>query len=269
VCLAEEEIKWLRSDFPPFSIPSGPYVDKGPCDLATALLIDKLDDYKNIVMLSNYKRTLSALKQQKKVGSAVLLKTPEREKFIEFSIPYIVLLPNGIVLLKSQVGKFKPYINKKGYISLEKTITESNLKAGISSGRKYSGIIDKVLKEYKNNENIYVNHKIPIIKPLLILMLKGRLDYILCYPNEARYYAKQLGENEKIVWLPLEGMPKHTLCYVGFPKNEWGKNIINKINPILMKHRNTPEFHNSYESWLDEVSKKRYREYAREFYLNE
>ncbi len=49
-------------------------------------------------------------------------------------------------------------------------------------------------------------------------------------------------------------------------KNEWDKNIIEKINPILKAHRNAPEFHEFYEFWLDDVSKKRYREYDKTLY---
>ncbi len=95
----EEKIIWFRSDFPPMSIPSGPYADKGSCDRVTALLIDKLNGYNHTVIISNYKRVLLEIKKQHKSGSAALLKTPEREKFVEFSIPYRVVLPNGIELL--------------------------------------------------------------------------------------------------------------------------------------------------------------------------
>ncbi len=263
---AKEEILWIHADFPPFSIPIGPYINQGVCDQISQLIIDNLDEYKHTKTVSNYKRLLYEIKMQKNVGSAALLKTPERERYIEYSIPSLLLLPNGIAIHKSNLDKIKSYINNDGYFNFEKAISENRLKVGISVDRRYSGIIDETLKKYNRQGNIVIKYKSALIKNLFYLMLKGKVDFIPCYPIEAQYHATQFSSENEILFFPVDGMPEYTLNYVGFPKNEWGKNIISKVNVILGKYRQTSEFHKFYESWLDEASKKRYRKYVNEFY---
>ena len=122
--------------------------------------------------------------------------------------------------------------------------------------------------KYKNHKNIIVLYDQNLSNNLFELMVAGRIDYIIGYPYEGQYYSK-ISDMEDVVCLPIEGMPDYLLGYVGFPKNEWGKAIIAKINPIIKSNRNTPAYHSAYEFWLDEISINRYRQYAREVYGNQ
>lgn len=100
----------------------------------------------------------------------------------------------------------------------------------------------------------------------MAMMHRGRLDYIIGYPIEGQFLNKALGGKSTIESFPIEGMPDYFLGYIGCPKNEWGKEVITKINAVLQSHRNTPEYHAAYEFWLDENSIKRYREFVKEVY---
>ena len=264
---AKETISWLWRPFPPVFIDDGPDANKGYGDFVVNLLISNLDEYNHNFLKSNVARSLMLFKNQKNVCDPAILKRPDREPYIEFSIPAYVLIPNGVVIQNHQLNKFRPYMNDEGLFILEKAITQSDLKLGISTERAYGGIIDEILLENNNHENVYINYYEEDAH-LYKMLQAGRIDYTIAYPMEAQYFAKKIKNGEKLVCLQIEGMPEYYFGYVGAPKNEWGKGIIKKINTILKENRNTTEYHAAYEYWLDENSIKRYRKYVKDVYGN-
>lgn len=264
---AEDEILWSYLNLPPIHIEAEPFANKGYADFVLQLLIHNMDGYKHNILNCNMGRTMIMFRNQEKIGHPAILKTSDRENYIEFSIPAYVLIPNGVLMPKNHLNQFKPYMNNEGQFLIEKAITQSDLRAGISFDRAYGGIIDSILIKYKNHKNIVVNYvDKPLTKNLFAMMQLGRIDYLIGYPIEGQYYAKVTSNSENIIYLPIAGMPEYILGYIGFPKNEWGKTIIKKINTILEKHRNTHEYQDAYEFWLDENSVERYRKYVREVY---
>ena len=262
-----DEINWIYLGFPPVHIEEVPFANKGYGDFVLQLLIDNLEGYEHKRLKCNIARALELLKDQAKVGHPAFLKRSDRDSYVEVSVPAYVLIPNGILVPSHQLSKFQPYINDEGKFLLEKAITKSNLKIGISAERAYGDIIDKILMKHKNHKNIFINYdEAFLLKRLLIMMNAGRIDCIIGYPNEGQYYARQPENNLKLNSLPIEGMPDYFLGYIAFPKNKWGKSIVKKINSILKKNRDTTEYKAAYEFWLDENSIKRYRKYVREVY---
>ena len=262
---AKDTISWLMRPFPPVFIDDGPEANKGYGDFLVNLLIDNLDGYNHLFLKSNVARSLMLLKTQEKVCNPAILKRPDRESYIEFSIPAYVLIPNGVIIQKKQLNKFRPYMNNEGLFLLEKAITQSDLKLGISIERAYGGIIDKILMENKNHKNFYINYN-KEEDHLYKLLQAGRIEYTIAYPMEAQYFSKKIENGENTVSLQVEGMPGYYFGYVGAPKNKWGKEIIKKIDAIIEKNRNTTEYHAAYEYWLDENSIKRYRKYVKAIY---
>jgi len=261
---AQDKITWLYSGFPPVQIESGAYAKKGYIDFVVHLLIDNLVDFEHSELKCNYARSHELLKEQERVAHPALLKRSDRELFTEFSIPSYVLLPNEILVPTRVAHKLKQFIDDDGLFHLEDAITQSDLRLGIASERAYGGIIDKVLEKHQNNPNIHVRYETDLLTQLFKLMEHDRIDYIIGYAAEGQYFEKTKKTNDRIVSIPVKDMPKYYLGYVGLPKNLWGKSVIGKVNAILEKHRNTPEFHAAYEYWLDDEAKKRYRKLVKE-----
>lgn len=57
------------------------------------------------------------------------------------------------------------------------------------------------------------------------------------------------------------------LSYVACSKNEWGKEVIEKINRILLEQRPTDAYRGSYERWLDDSSLEPYRQLYKKVFL--
>ncbi|MCP3926001.1 MAG: TIGR02285 family protein [Desulfobacterales bacterium] len=260
----KKELIWLKGELPPYVILSGPFKKMGNIDYIQNLVEQSLREYKHISMVANTKRIFFELKKRDMVAFASALKTKEREKNVIYSIPYLLVLPNAILIKKSKLKFFKPYINK-GVFSLEKTVKESDFKLGIEAGRAYGSPVDKILMKYKGNKNIKVYYD-NISRKFAKNLLKNNIDYTIGYSCEMTYFLKKLKKKENVISVPIKGMHEYLLVYFVFPKTKWGKKVVIKVNTILRKHRNTELFHKSYEYWLDNMGKKIYRKYVKEFY---
>jgi len=261
-----ETITWIHADFPPSTILSGPHMKKGLCDKMEQFLSKELPEYKYEEKVANFARIIKELEGQKTYLCASLVKNPERENFIQFSEISQISLPNGIVFLKSNYENFKPFLNKDGKIDLDKLIKNSNMKLGYAKGRSYTGIVDQLIKKYKEKENLYGRSGLDVFHGLLEMMLVNRVDYIIGYPQEARYFGELTLTTEKLSFLLVKGMPDYLPVYIGAPKNEWGKKIIAKIDKILLKKRHTPEVLAFYANWIDDNSVKIHKRIAREVF---
>lgn len=265
ICGELPKIIWIHADFPPSTILTGEDKGKGVGDKTEKLLQDRLTEYEHTETVANYKRIIVQLEAGDKVICTALLKSPEREKFIEFSEISQISFPNGIILKETTYSEIKKYLNNNGELDLEKLLL-SDPKIGISKGRVYGEAVDTILAKHKNNDSVYERSGTDIFKGLIKMMLAGRIDMVLGYPQEFKYVAKEIGNKESIMYLPVKGMPDYLPVYIGAPKNAWGKAIIKKINSILLEKRHTEEYLKFYEDWIYENSIPRYRQVAKQVY---
>lgn len=260
-------IQWLYTEQPPiFFITKGYGAGMGTGQRTTLFFINQLKDCDHVLNSANVARVISTMKQYENACHASLYPTPEREKFIEFTIPVRITLSNALIILDSQRDRFKPFLNAKGHISLEDLI-KNGFRIGIAKGRVYRGIIDATLKKYKNNRHIIEHPGLEdAVGKLVRMMVAGRIDALLGYPAEAHYVARTLESTTKVRSIHITGMDEYGLSYAGCSKTERGKAIVKRLNAIILKHRTTPQFMDFVEHWLDTDEVKRLRGYvAKEF----
>lgn len=252
-------------DFPPFLIPSGEFTEHGILNYFRDSFIEEFDDYTLIVKRSNDMKIWSELNKKPNVIISAGLRTSERLKIGIYSTPYLLLLPNGIIIEESNYNSFKPYLNEVGEVKLESLITESNLKGGISLEQVYGGIIDEILKKHRYNPNIYPDYFKSFEEKIYSVSDKV-LDYVFGYPVEAEFFMKIHPDSSKIINLPIEGMTKYSLVHVVVSKSDIGQKIIGEVDNFIDKTIRKKEFHEKYEYWLDEENKIRYRRYIKEVF---
>lgn len=261
------QLVWYHAFFPPVTITEGPDQGKGFYDLITQHLIRELPQYDHTLHVANYQRILQEIKDGSKVCCASLYKTPEREKFTAFSVPVVLVLPNGVTIRKEQHNLFKPYIDKDGKIELSRLLQDEKLLLGIAKGRKYSGGIDEILNEHVGKSNVVERSGKDVFKGLLGMLKARRVDYLLGYPVEAQYLADKAGYRDDILFFPVaETKQIFTLGHVGCPNTDWGKSVIEDVNEVLLENRDTETFYQYYESWLDHKTAQEYRKIATEFF---
>ncbi len=256
VAAAEETVAWMEVIFPPGYIQEGPFKGQGYEDVVTDILQENLPEYRHEVMMGNVARMFHEFKQKKNVCNVALFKTPEREKFMHFSIPSTFTLPNRLIALAGGSES----LHEGSAVSLD-ALLKKDVRLGVSRGRSYGKPIDKVLKKYESDGSVFLHSGEDVFQSLLKMLLKGRLDYMLGLPEEAVYVAERMGVKDKIVTFQIQeskGGYDAWLGHVACSKTDWGKRLIDRINTILLKQRPTDRYRMAYERWLDENSIKIY-----------
>lgn len=265
-----DEILWYRAYFPPVTIPSGADAERGFFDHVMNFIIGNLPEYKHLQRTANFKRIISEMKKGGNSCCPSLYKTNAREEFTSFSIPAVVVLPNGLIITEKNKDKVRPYLNKEGKVSLTRLLEDQRLTLGISNGRIYSGGIDEVLQEYEGKANIYTRSGADVFKGLLSMLFLGRIDYTIGYPTEAKYFSKEQMEYKKYVFYPIEeNRISFTLGYFGCPRTDWGDEVIRKVDAILQENRDKEKFLSFYEEWLDDSTKPMYRSIVSDYFKSE
>lgn len=262
----QEIINWYRADFPPVSIPRGNHANEGFFDKTMSFLIERLPEYEHHFQIANFKRIMFQLEKNRNVCCPSLYKTKDRERFVTFSTPAMVVLPNGIITSKINRSKFAPHLDADGKISLNSLLQDNNVTLGISSGRLYSGGIDQILKQFIGNKNLLVRSGDDVFRGLMNMMRMGRIDCLLGYPVEAGYFVRESNKVYDFIYYPIkESSVPFTVGHIGCPNNEWGRTIISRIDEIVKKHRDK-EFINFYGEWLDSATREVHQKMAQDYF---
>jgi uncharacterized protein (TIGR02285 family) len=255
----KETILWLHPDFPPVYIVNGPSAGTGLGDKVSEYIFKHLPEYSHKQKVSNFRRIIKTIWAGKKVCSMVLLKNSERAKVVAYSEQILASPQNAIITSKRLLPAFSSLRDANGAVSLKDLLQKSDLMLGYSLGRSYSSEVDKIIRTYGNNKNSMATSGVNIFEGVMKMIKHRRLDYTIGYAYEGEYMARHLGFVEDIISIPLKEHPNLVPVYVGCPKTIWGRKIIAKLNPIILKLRLKPDFYGIYKEWMDLSAWERYK----------
>lgn len=242
-----EEITWLAMQFPPFYIAEGPDRGQGIADVVTRRLQGHLGGYQHRTEVAEPAAIMARMKAGDRVCSAAYIRTADREKVLAFSAPDLILPPNGITVRREALPRF----GDGGPVSLERLLADRQLKVAVAVGRSYGPALDALLERHKASPHVYWRRGDDIYSSLFDMLARGSVDYVIGYPYEALYFARQRGIADQVVNLPLAELPDYTFAHVVCPKTEWGQRVIAEIDAALRVERGRPEYRQAIERWLD------------------
>jgi uncharacterized protein (TIGR02285 family) len=251
------EITWLTMEFPPFYIHAGKDRGMGIADAVTHRLERHLAGYSHREELAEPATIMTRLKAGDHVCSAAYIRTPEREKVLEFSLPDLILPPNGVTVRRDAVSRITGGAPEP--VSLARLLKNHDLRLAVAVGRSYGPTLDGLLERAKGSPHVYWRHGEDIYASLFDMLVKGSVDYVLGYPYEALYMARERGVEGQVVTLPLVELPDYTLAHVVCPRSDWGRKVIAEINRALLVERPKPEYRQAIERWLDAPLQEEFR----------
>ena len=241
---AKETITWMVVDWPPLMILEGDDKGKGLADVFLTLYQQNLPQYKHHNMMMNFARYWHGAKNGEPICNLLTLKNQGREDYMHFSIPAAMTLPNSIIMKQENIAKLG---NPKSY-SLAKLMVDKQFIGILESGRSYSQQIDVLLNEHQASSNLI--RGVNSARQLIQMLELGRIEYIIEYPYIADYLRSQYTkQTQQFGSIGIDEIPPYYLTYVACPKTDWGKNVIDSVNQMLLKIRPTPEYHAANERW--------------------
>lgn len=229
-------VRWMTIDFPPLFMVSGP--ERGVGDYAQGLAVANLPGYEHVqqAVPPNYQRVEQEMKGRENVCFAGFLKTPERERFMTFSEPYLMMLP---VQLFVPAGR-EPLAHEKGGVDLRGLLDAGNFRLGVLGGRRYGATLDKVIDSYGEHGPVYRRYSKDQLRGLInMLMAHDRaIDGVLAYPGEITYLARQERSAPRpLRAYPLQGAPAAIFGYFACSRGRLGQAVIAGIDRTIAQIR--------------------------------
>lgn len=254
---AEEiQITWQMPDFPPVLIHQGPLKGTGYADVFLRYFIEKTPEFRHRIEASSMSRVFGLMKQGQPVCEPSLLKTPERETYVEFSDPVEFTLPHHIVVRADRIARFQSYINKAGAIDLALLLSDLTLSTVRQEKRGYPALVQQAFNAASGQKNLLLtsdDDQGPFRQ-----IANGWIDYFIAYPDEVYWFDRQLGTATSFAYFPIAGLPEYVYGHVGCTKGAWGRQVIQRVNQVVAKAGPRPPWIDAAVRHFDPVAAKRF-----------
>ena len=190
-----------------------------------------------------------------------MLKNSERAAQMHFSIPLTLVATHNIYYLSSnfRLQLALDDLQNNAAVSLETLLTDHpELTLGIVESRSYGTRRDQIINQHKDAIIFRGGDRQSLA--LIKMLLNGRVDYIIEYPWTITYEQATQNIPAALASATIAESNKHLYSYIACPKNAWGAAAIKSINEVIMRQRDTPEYRQIAESWLQESGLASFRE---------
>ncbi|WP_161539623.1 TIGR02285 family protein [Paramagnetospirillum kuznetsovii] len=259
--LAEDNaVTWLLPDYPPVTISHGPRQGTGYADIFLRYLTEQTPEYAHHRESSSMSRVFGLMQQGQPVCHPSLLKTPEREVFVDFSGPVEFVLPHHIVVRSDRIGRFDAYRNTEGTVDVGRLMKDLGLVTTYQEKRGYPPVVSAALKASAGQKNV-IETSADDEGPFRQLAA-GWVDYIIAYPDEVNWFAELLRQADTVrfEYLPIAGLAEYTIGHVGCTKGAWGKKIVERVDEIVAKAGTRPVWVDAEARLLDAAAAKRFED---------
>lgn len=238
-----DTIDWFVRDWPPVNILQGPQQGQGAYDLMLDRLIAAMPQYQHQLHVSSLTMRQQMMQQHKSHCLFGLLKTPQRQTFLQFSEP-VAVIPNLQLVAKADHPLWQQ-LGKQPVVDLNWLFAQS-WRGMVEQHRTYPEPIVAQLSELVQVSATETN---------LVQMLKAnRADYVLEYADRMHYLAQQYPEVQ-LKSLPLLGLPAVSEIFVACSISEQAKAQIKTVNQAMQQLRYDPQYRAALLDWLTPPSR--------------
>ncbi|MCP3944269.1 MAG: transporter substrate-binding domain-containing protein [Desulfobacteraceae bacterium] len=202
---AKDKLTWLTLNWPPWMILEGKDQGKGQFDYILREARKNLPQYDHVTEKMNWARFWYEVKNNNNICSPFVLKTAKREEIVYFSIPHTFVLPNAIIMRKTDIKR----LGNPDTYSIVELLQDKRFKGYVEKSRSFTAIVDNVLQKHESGSNLTRVAESP--ESLIKMVATGRVDYTIEYPIVAAYYDK----NEQLLNKCREG----TILKIGLPSS--------------------------------------------------
>lgn len=251
---------WFVRHFPPAMIRQGPFYGQGYIDQFLDLIAQRFSSYQHIQTTAVLTRALEEMKgSEKLLCHPALIATEARKKFLSFSDPIQVLIPNGLIVEGLNQQQFLPFMNEKGELSLE-ALLNSSYKVGVIKKRSYGKQIDQVLQKHAN-ALVPIAGDDKLLTQLRKMQLREQFDAVISYSDELQLVTEEsLLKPNEFVFIPIAEASMMANGRIGCATNNLSKKFITELNEWIATEKIRQSINAYYLRWLGTDAKRYYLE---------
>ncbi|PKR53142.1 TIGR02285 family protein [Thalassospira marina] len=252
---AQQELTWAIPPFPPAYIEEHGEIT-GYAAQTQQWLMDRLPQYHHVAKRVPLARLLAEMRSDELRCSLTLIPTEERKEYIYFAKPIMISLAPSVIVLKRQLPAFRPYLNARNEVELDRLLGDISMNVALRHGRSYGEFIDKIVARHRSQTNIIT---VGSDEKFIQLLEMGRLDWAMYLPTEAEYHHRKANTPGEILSLPIANAKPYIEATMGCSKTRAGKQAIEDVNAILDAYPQRPWLR-FYQAWVPPGDRVRYRQ---------
>lgn len=224
---AVDRITWLAGDT---------LASRGsrPSDRLLDWLTARLPGITHERVVANAKRSWALIERGEPVCHASAVRSPPREALAYFSNTW-PMPPVQLVVRREQVAALP--LDAAGQVDLAALLANTRLQGVLVHGRSYGAPLDAQLEKGAPLGTVQRITSGDFGSNLLPMLLQGRADYALEYPNALAAAALQRPDVAGLALLPIRGNTELVTSGIACPRTPWGQAAIRRIDAVL----GTPE----------------------------
>lgn len=226
-----DSITWVVSNT--LAVPDGDRTRR-PAEELTQWLQARLPGVAFKPVVANAERSWALIREQQHACHAGAARTPERERLAYFTNTWLVPPPQLIV---RQDRRAALPLDARGAVDLEALLADASLRGVVAQGRSYGVVLDTLLGAPPVSAQLRRVFGADYGSNLLPLLIQGRADYTLDYPNVLVANASDGPGDMPLSALPIKGASEAVTSGIACPRTPWGRAAIRLIDTAL----GTPE----------------------------
>lgn len=244
---AKDPIRWMIIDYPPIYFSSGDNIGQGIADQALRLLMARMGEYEHGVEVGTVSRITEAMKHGENVCTPTLFVTEERKQFGIFAHHPTTFLPPLAIIVRTEEAEL--FRSQPEPLSLSALMAGSRFTLGVVANHSYGREVDQVIDAYRGRDHLVIRSGIGATEGLLEMVLKHRIDFTIAYPWSlaAKLGTDAIARFNSAPFAEAGAYARHyTLC----TGNDWGREVVRRIDQVLEAELPTPGYRVFIERWL-------------------
>ncbi len=246
-------LTWYIANWPPAFIVDGVGKGTGYADVLVNILEREMPEYRHEQKLLPYTRLLKYIER----GNEGCYPTNVYDKKHDFGVvsaPIVLGSGHNIYIHKDNLSKF-PYPNG---VSLAKLLDKSELTLGVRGDLEFGRTLSSILKPHKNDRNMITRSSQDLADGLVKMLSRKRIDYFIEYNFVVKFVADKIEVdiNDFLEISILENRGEYMRGAVECPNTPWGRDVIAKVNRVLVNRRGGAEFRNLNKKWFVSATNK-------------
>jgi uncharacterized protein (TIGR02285 family) len=251
----ETTITWKISNWPPVYILEGPYAAQGAGDALIRFYAKRMPEYRHKTSNMSITRFYHEAQQ----GSRVCNVAGFPINGVLASLPNSVIVPHHIIIRRDKAD----LLTSTDQVSLKQLLSDQRLTAGLTRGR-YGKLLNPIIDSQK--ESAHITH-IPEYNNIIKMLFAGRIDYTIEYPPVIRYFEKLHDRDNEVLIIPIDEVvaaKPFLTAFVVCPQNQWGEQVIARVNRIIREERNSYRYREILLRWYDAQTRRQVGKYLDE-----
>ena len=259
------QMDWMTMDLPPvLMIQDGKPTD-GFVDTILKLLFAEMPETQHRIQVLPAARLWANLARGAPMCFVTPLRTPEREKIAYFTSTQLIP-PVQLVVREDMVDNLPR--NAQGEVLPQPLFNSPYLRGLVTLGRGYTHSVDTLLQQRAAVSGVREIAAADSGVNVLQMLRLGRADYTLEFDYVVTYLQERnlsLQKGAPLKSLPIAGaLPQ--IAGIACPHTEWGRSMIVKLDAIVARISQRPDYQAAINRWLTPEVAKRYQKEMAEFY---